>query len=121
MNATGYVVAALFATSLCSVVGCSDSDTGGSSSGSTSSGASSSGGSSSSGSSSGSTSSSGATGGKTGDQCRGNGDCSSRSCLGKSGAAFGYCTNVCDSFADCPAFWDCTEVGNASAKYCVQK
>jgi hypothetical protein len=35
-------------------------------------------------------------------------------------ASFGYCTKTCESFTDCPTFWDCERVGNASAKYCVQ-
>jgi hypothetical protein len=32
----------------------------------------------------------------------------------------GFCTATCDSFADCPAFWDCEELANAAGKYCVQ-
>ena len=41
-------------------------------------------------------------------------------CLFKPNADFGYCTKTCMSFTDCPDFWDCTEVGNASGLYCVQ-
>ncbi|MEZ4230580.1 MAG: hypothetical protein R3B89_15505 [Polyangiaceae bacterium] len=39
-------------------------------------------------------------------------------CLNKSGSTLddGICTQACTSFADCPTFWDCTQVG--SGKYC---
>jgi hypothetical protein len=32
----------------------------------------------------------------------------------------GFCTAPCDSFSDCPAFWNCEELENAGGKYCVQ-
>ena len=33
---------------------------------------------------------------------------------------FGYCTKRCDSFADCPTFWSCEEVGNANGTFCIE-
>jgi len=32
----------------------------------------------------------------------------------------GYCTKECESFTECPTFWKCKEVGNASGTYCVK-
>jgi hypothetical protein len=55
-----------------------------------------------------------------GNQCQNNSDCVHNSCLVATGADFGYCTNTCMDFTDCPTFWSCTEVGNATSKYCVQ-
>jgi hypothetical protein len=55
-----------------------------------------------------------------GKTCQKNGDCSRNLCLFKGTAQFGYCTKECESFSECPTFWDCKEVGNASGKYCVQ-
>jgi hypothetical protein len=60
-----------------------------------------------------------------GEQCVANGDCDADSCLFKvqedgSLADYGYCSGTCESFSDCPSFWDCGEVGNASGKYCIQ-
>jgi len=63
---------------------------------------------------------SGGGGNPVGGHCAGNEDCASRICLFKGDADFGYCSQVCESFADCPSFWDCEEVGNASGTYCVQ-
>lgn len=60
-----------------------------------------------------------------GNQCEGNGDCSADTCLFKvddqgNYPDYGYCSGTCESFSDCPDFWNCEEVGNASGKYCVQ-
>ncbi len=60
-----------------------------------------------------------------GNQCEGNSDCSANTCLFKVDGEgnypdYGYCSGTCESFSDCPSFWDCSNVGNASAKYCVQ-
>lgn len=74
-------------------------------------------------SSSGSGSGSSSTGGTTGDfgkQCTQNSDCMYNSCLIASGDQFGYCTNTCMDFTQCPTFWSCKSVGNASGMYCVQ-
>lgn len=55
-----------------------------------------------------------------GGECEYDEDCASEICMYRSGARFGYCSKTCESFADCPSFWDCTEVGDAAGKYCVQ-
>ena len=47
------------------------------------------------------------------------GDCATNICIFAGDAAFGFCSIVCDSFADCPSFWECVDVGNASTTYCV--
>jgi hypothetical protein len=60
-------------------------------------------------------------GGDVGDQCERNEQCSSKACVKSGSSDFGYCTKICQSFADCPSFWQCERVGNASAKYCVQE
>jgi hypothetical protein len=61
-------------------------------------------------------------GGAVGATCRENSECESNTCYVGSGE-IGYCTEICDSFADCPKFWDCTHegVGNAPQKICQQK
>jgi hypothetical protein len=46
-------------------------------------------------------------------------DCSVDICLFAGNADYGFCSQLCDSFADCPSFWDCATVGNASGTYCV--
>lgn len=55
-----------------------------------------------------------------GKTCSKNRDCTDV-CLFKGSADFGYCSKACESFTDCPTFWECNEVGNASGKYCIQK
>ena len=61
----------------------------------------------------------GPTGGDIGDECRSDDDCQSRACLFAPDAAFGFCSKVCDSWSDCPSFWECVEVGNATRTYCA--
>ena len=61
----------------------------------------------------------GPAGGDVGDECMSDGDCATNVCLFAGDAAFGFCSIVCDSFSDCPSFWECEEVGNASTTYCV--
>jgi hypothetical protein len=95
---------------------CPGSGSGGSGSGGSGSGGSGSGGSGSGGSGSGG-SGGGADVGKT---CTGNADCASNLCLFHGDVAYGYCTIECESFSECPSFWDCTNVGNASGTYCVK-
>jgi threonine dehydrogenase-like Zn-dependent dehydrogenase len=61
----------------------------------------------------------------TGATCSENSDCDNNTCLkgvDEDGnfTDFGYCTKPCESFADCPTFWDCTDVGNAVGTFCVQ-
>jgi hypothetical protein len=64
--------------------------------------------------------SSGSTANPIGGECQGDPDCASKICLFKTGAAFGYCSKLCEDWTDCPDFWDCSAVGNASGTYCVQ-
>ena len=57
----------------------------------------------------------------TGETCEVNNECDGGACLVRdSGDILGYCSERCDSFADCPTFWDCEELGNAAGKYCVE-
>jgi hypothetical protein len=58
-------------------------------------------------------------GGDVGDQCMQDGDCSDYACIFAGDVDYGFCSTVCESFSDCPSFWNCENVGNASAKYCV--
>lgn len=57
-----------------------------------------------------------------GDMCKTDNDCEYGACLYRDleNDIFGYCTNTCSSFTDCPTFWKCGEVGNAGGKYCIQ-
>ena len=55
----------------------------------------------------------------TSEQCYDNGECCGNACLYADGAVVGFCSQVCESFADCPSFWDCDYIGNGSAKYCI--
>ncbi|MBI3206149.1 MAG: hypothetical protein HYZ29_31730 [Myxococcales bacterium] len=64
---------------------------------------------------------SGGGGNDVGGECKSDDGCKTQVCLFKGSATFGYCSKMCESFADCPSFWECEEVGNASGKYCVQK
>lgn len=54
-----------------------------------------------------------------GDTCEGPGDCPTGICIVAGDADFGFCSIECGSFSDCPSFWECEEVGNASLTYCV--
>lgn len=53
---------------------------------------------------------------EVGEQCQTNGECETNACL--TAGDFGYCTQICTSWADCPPFWECEPVDNSSAKYC---
>ena len=57
--------------------------------------------------------------GDFGKTCTKNSDCSDV-CLFKGSADYGYCSKSCESFTECPTFWMCEEVMNASGKYCIQ-
>lgn len=63
----------------------------------------------------------GGGGGAVGAECKNDDGCASKICIWKTGATFGYCSTVCESFADCPSFWDCNAVSGGSSKYCVQR
>lgn len=51
--------------------------------------------------------------------CKTNNDCESRACFVGSGE-LGYCTKMCDSWSDCPSFWECKKPGNAPQRICMQ-
>jgi hypothetical protein len=56
--------------------------------------------------------------------CSANADCNTACLFGTdengNQTDFGYCTKPCESFTDCPTFWDCAEVGNAIGTFCIQ-
>ena len=56
--------------------------------------------------------------------CSANADCDTACLFGTDEEGnqtdFGYCTKPCESFTDCPTFWDCDEVGNAIGTFCIQ-
>lgn len=51
--------------------------------------------------------------------CSRNTDCASNTCFVGRGR-LGYCTTMCDSFSDCPAFWVCKKAANAPQRICMQ-
>ena len=59
------------------------------------------------------------SGGDVGEQCQDNVDCASGSCIFAGDVDFGICTVLCEDFTDCPDFWSCEEIGNATGTYCV--
>ena len=59
---------------------------------------------------------------KVGELCQGVGDCAGTSCLVRvQGDVSGYCSKQCNSFSECPTFWDCAEISNGAGKRCVQR
>ncbi len=56
---------------------------------------------------------------KTGETCKVNDECET-GCIIGADDVLGYCTNTCEDFSDCPDFWDCAQVGNATGKFCLQ-
>ena len=54
-----------------------------------------------------------------GESCRTDDDCNG-SCIYRNAEDddFGQCTYTCDSFSDCPSFWQCRELGNGAASVC---
>ncbi len=73
-----------------------------------------------SGGSSGGTGGGTSTGSPLGGECQADPDCESQICLFKGDATFGYCSKTCEDWTECPDFWDCGSVGNASGTYCIQ-
>lgn len=73
----------------------------------------------SSGSSSGSSSSGDPQKKDVGVQCKSDDECKSDACIFKPNTVVGICSQQCESWADCPSFWDCTDIGLASGTYCV--
>ena len=57
---------------------------------------------------------------KLGATCSHNDECASEVCFTGYGS-LGYCSKMCDSFAQCPSFWECKNVGNAPQKICQQE
>ena len=52
--------------------------------------------------------------------CTKNADCDSNTCFVGSGN-LGYCTKMCNSFSECPGFWECKKAGNAPQALCMQE
>jgi hypothetical protein len=51
--------------------------------------------------------------------CTKNSDCDSNTCFVGRGN-LGYCTKMCNSFSDCPSFWECKRAANAPQNICMQ-
>ena len=51
--------------------------------------------------------------------CTKNADCDSNTCFVGDGR-LGYCTKMCNSFSECPSFWECKRAGNAPQNICMQ-
>lgn len=64
---------------------------------------------------------SGGDGGKPGDPCMYAEDCAGKVCLFETDSMddWGFCSQPCVDWTDCPDFWDCVDIGNASGKACV--
>jgi hypothetical protein len=58
---------------------------------------------------------------RVGEMCTVNSDCAGDACLFRNdGDVAGYCSKRCESFSECPSFWDCAAIANAAGTYCVQ-
>lgn len=51
--------------------------------------------------------------------CTKNSDCDSNTCFVGKGN-LGYCTKMCNSFSECPSFWECKRAANAPQSICMQ-
>ena len=51
--------------------------------------------------------------------CTRNSDCESNTCFVGKGN-LGYCTKMCNSFSECPSFWECKRAANAPQNICMQ-
>ena len=51
--------------------------------------------------------------------CTKNSDCDSNTCFVGKGN-LGYCTKMCNSFSECPSFWECKRAANAPQNICMQ-
>ena len=59
---------------------------------------------------------------KVGELCQGVDDCAGTSCLVRvQGDVSGYCSKQCNSFSECPTFWECAEISNGAGKRCIQR
>lgn len=57
--------------------------------------------------------------GDFGKTCHKNHECEQDACFTGHGD-LGYCTKFCNSFSDCPTFWECKKPGNAPQRICMQ-
>jgi len=57
--------------------------------------------------------------GDFGKTCHKNSECEQDACFTGHGD-LGYCTTFCNSFSDCPSFWECKKPGNAPQRICIQ-
>lgn len=57
--------------------------------------------------------------GAFGATCKTNKDCDSNTCFVGYGE-LGYCTQMCNSWSECPSHWDCERARNAPQKICMQ-
>ncbi len=57
--------------------------------------------------------------GDFGKTCHKNNECAADACFVGNGD-LGYCTTFCNSFSDCPSFWECKKPGNAPQRICMQ-
>lgn len=58
---------------------------------------------------------------KVGETCSENTDCAGSTCLVRRQTDVnGYCSKQCNSFSECPTFWNCEEIANGGGKRCVQ-
>lgn len=57
--------------------------------------------------------------GEFGATCQHNSDCDSNTCFVGSGN-LGYCTKMCNSWSECPSFWECKRAANAPQTICMQ-
>src|SRR5262249_6638985 len=53
-----------------------------------------------------------------GKTCSQDTECESAVCVFRGGASRGYCSKECQSWSDCPSFWECQHVLNGSTHYC---
>ncbi|MCB9718381.1 MAG: hypothetical protein H6712_31315, partial [Myxococcales bacterium] len=57
-------------------------------------------------------------GSDVGTQCTSNDDCDVI-CLFAGDSDYGFCSVPCEDVFDCPDFWECVDVGNATLTYCA--
>ena len=50
--------------------------------------------------------------------CTSNDDCDVI-CLFAGDSDYGFCSVPCEDVFDCPDFWECVDVGNATLTYCA--
>ncbi|MBI1949272.1 MAG: hypothetical protein HYS27_26530 [Deltaproteobacteria bacterium] len=55
----------------------------------------------------------------TGQYCESNDDCQEICIFEVDDPGAGICSKRCESFADCPSFWDCSDIGAAAGTYCT--